>query len=150
MQPKRKLTLADYQTLAEFRYALRGFLRFSEDAARSAGLASQQHQALLAIKGFAAMGPITIGHLAERLQIRPHSAVELVNRLEASCLVRRSPSPRDHRQVHLKLTIEGEEILERLSASHREQLARMEPQWKRMLEILHQEPPPGAGGTGQE
>src|SRR5487761_1614906 len=78
----------DYQALADFRYGIRRFLNFSEQAARAAGIEPQQHQALLAIKGLPAARNATIGALAERLQIQHHSAVELADRLEARALLR--------------------------------------------------------------
>lgn len=71
---------SDYEALAAFRYALRQFLRFSEDAAATEGLSPQQHQALLAIKGFPGRDSVTIGELAEKLQVRHNSAIGLVDR----------------------------------------------------------------------
>ncbi|TIX36407.1 MAG: MarR family transcriptional regulator, partial [Mesorhizobium sp.] len=75
------ISQADYQRLSEFRYLIRRFLEFSQVQANEAGLTPRQHQALLAIKGFPGAGPVTVGDLAERLRIRHHSAVELVDRL---------------------------------------------------------------------
>src|SRR5512136_2658147 len=94
----------DYETLAEFRYAVRCFLRFSEDAAQSAGLTLQQHQALLFIIGYPGREQVTIGELAERLQIRHHSTVGLVDRLEEQGLVERTQNHEDKRQVFISLT----------------------------------------------
>ena len=131
-----KVTKAEYETLAALRHALRQFLHFSEEAARSAGLTPQQHQALLAIKGFPGRNSITIGELAERLQIRPHSAVGLADRLVSGRLATRRPDRQDRRQVHLALTARGEAVLERLSTAHREQLRRMGPQIGQLLERL--------------
>ena len=88
--PSRPLTAADYERLAEFRYALRRFLVFSEEAAKGSGLTAQQHQALLAIKGFG-RSPITTGELAKRLAIRHHSAVGLIDRLVAKSLPSAAP-----------------------------------------------------------
>lgn len=136
MKSKDKLTRAHYQSLAEFRYALRKFLRFSEDAAHAAGLTPQQHQALLAIKGFPGREHITIGELAERLQIKHHSAVGLADRLTREKYVRRDTDPRDHRQVRLTLTARGEDKLAALSTSHREQLQRIAPQLDNLLQAL--------------
>ena len=127
---------SDYETLAAFRYLLRQFLRFSEDAARNAGLAPRQHQALLAIKGYADSQPITIGKLAERLQIRHHSAVGLVDRLSTQGLLVRERSTEDRRQVFIRLTAKGIKILEKLSTAHREELKRIEPQLRRLLRHL--------------
>ncbi len=133
---KPKVTQAQYVALAELRYALRQFLRFSETAAHAAGLAPQQYQALLAIKGFPGRDRMTIGELAERLQIRHHSAVGLADRLVAKRQVRRVPDRNDRRQVHLALTRQGEALLETLSAAHREQWRRVGPQISQMLEAL--------------
>ncbi|HYX50470.1 MAG TPA: helix-turn-helix domain-containing protein, partial [Ktedonobacteraceae bacterium] len=81
MNPDDEISITEYQTLAEFRYQLRRFLRFSEQAARAAGLEPQQHQLLLALKGLPEGRKATIGALAERLQLTHHSTVELVDRL---------------------------------------------------------------------
>lgn len=136
MTNRRKITQADYEVLAEFRYALRQFLHFSEDAARAACLTPQQHQAMLVIKGFPGGGRITIGELAERLQIRHHSAVGLTDRLVSERYVRRLTDKQDRRQVRLSLTSRGEAVLEKLSAVHYEQLQRMGPQINRLLTRL--------------
>lgn len=137
MPAKNKITKEHYETLAEFRYALRKFLRFSEDAARSAGLTPQHHQAMLAIKGFPGRDHVSVGELAERLQIRHHSAVGLVDRLVAEKFVRRVPDEKDRRQVNLTLTRHGETVLENLSATHREQLKRIAPELGRLLGHLN-------------
>lgn len=127
---------SEYQALAEFRYALRQFLRFSVKAAESVGLTPEQHQALLAIKGFPGRERITIGELAERLQIRHHSAVGLVDRLSKQGLLIRDRSTEDHRRVFIKLTAKGAKILEKLSAAHKEELKRIGPQLRRLLKNL--------------
>ena len=119
---------SQYEMLAAFRYALRQFHHFSEEAAHAAGITPQQHQALLAIKGFPGRDCVTVGELAERLQLRHHSAVGLVDRLVAEKLVSRAPSARDRRQVFVQLTRRGENVLERLSSAHTEQLKRMGPE----------------------
>ena len=131
-----KIAKAEYETLAALRYALRRFLRFSEEAAHAAGLTPQQHQALLAIKGFPGRDYITISELAERLQLRHHSTVGLVDRLVASRLAARTRDPTDRRQVRLALTARGETLLEKLSSAHKEQLRRMSPQIELLLERL--------------
>jgi DNA-binding MarR family transcriptional regulator len=112
----------DYAALAAFRYEIRRFLNFSENAARQAGIEPHQHQALLAIKGLPSNQKATIGVLAERLQIQHHSAVELSDRLEASGLIRRVRNKVDRREVLLRLTPKGEKILGRLSSSHKKEL----------------------------
>lgn len=130
------ITKAQYVALAAFRYALRQFTHYSEEAAISAGLTPQQHQALLALKGFPGREQITVGELAERMQIRHHSAVELADRLAAEGLVRRKTSKIDRRQVRLTLTARGLAFLERLSASHKEELKRIAPSLHRILDEL--------------
>jgi DNA-binding MarR family transcriptional regulator len=132
----RSVSQTDYETLAAFRYALRQFLHFSEAAAEAAGLTAQQHQALLTIKGFPGKAQVTIGELAERLQIRHHSAVGLVDRLVAQKLVTRETAPGDRRQVYVGLTQRGEQMLEALSAAHREELRRIGPNLKQLLAQL--------------
>ena len=108
----------DYAALAEFRYALRKFLAFSETAAAAAGLTSQQHQALLSIKARSDGKGVAVGMLAERLLVRQHSAVELVDRLSRLGLVSRTPDSVDRRRVLVALTPEGEERLSALSQAH--------------------------------
>jgi DNA-binding MarR family transcriptional regulator len=112
----------DYATLAEFRYHIRRFIRFSEQAARSVGLNGQQHQLLLAVKGLPAGLRPTVGTLAERLHLRHHTAVELVDRLVDRGLVRRAPDQTDRRQVLVTITARGNTILRRLTRIHREEL----------------------------
>jgi DNA-binding MarR family transcriptional regulator len=130
------LSDADYQALAGFRYALRQFLRFSEDAAAAEGLAPQQHQALLAIKGSLDREQVTIGDLAEKLQIRHHTAVGLVDRLEAEGLVDRKISPNDRRKVLVELTRRGERRLSKLSSAHREEIRRIGPAFRALLDQI--------------
>ena len=129
----RPLTDADFERLAEFRYLLRHFLIFSEDAAEQAGLTAQQHQALLAIKGFGKAKPMTIGDLAERLGIRHHSAVGLIDRLLSKSLVKRKTGAEDRRQVLLALTPKADAQLARLSAAHRDELQRLAPLLQTLL-----------------
>ena len=117
-----RLTQSDYAALAELRYVIRRFLNFSEATARAAGVEPQQHQLLLAIQGLHAVGPPTIGLVAERLQVKHHSAVELVGRAAKSGLVRRTRSTRDRREVTLVTTQRGRNLLARLSLAHREEL----------------------------
>lgn len=122
--------------MAALRHSLRLFLHFSENAATAAGLAPQQHQALLAIKGFPGREQITIGELAERLQIQHHSAVGLVNRLAAEKYVVREASPEDRRKVLVSLTARGERLLAKLSAAHREELRRIGPGFRDLLDRI--------------
>jgi DNA-binding MarR family transcriptional regulator len=115
------LSAADYQVLAEFRYQIRRFLRFSEQAARRAGLEPAQHQLLLAVKAHA--GQPTVGELAERMQLRHHSVVGLIDRLAEGGLVRRNRAEGDRRRVSVRLTPKGEAVLRKLSVEHRAELA---------------------------
>src|SRR5689334_23499716 len=128
-----QLSKAEYELLATFRYALRQFLRFSEEAARAAGIEPQQHQALLAIKGFPERDQITISELADRLQIRHHSAVGLVDRLVAHELLAREPAVGDRRQVYVHLTERGEGLLEQLTMAHQQELRRLGPELRALL-----------------
>jgi DNA-binding MarR family transcriptional regulator len=112
----------DYQSLAELRYQIRRFLHFSEQAARKANVEPRQHQFLLALKGLPENMRPSIGILADRLQIRPHSAVELVNRLSKAGLVKRRRDRDDGREVLLELTAKGEAVLRNLSLHHRAEL----------------------------
>ena len=119
---ERTLTLADYASLAELRYQIRRFLHFSEQASRMAGLEPRQHQLMLALKGLPTNVRPRIGEMAERLQVRHHSAVELVNRLSAGGYVRRHRGGEDGREVLLSLTPKGEKVLRDLSLHHRAEL----------------------------
>jgi len=140
----------DYQSLADLRYEIRRFLNFSEKAARTAGIEPQQHQALLAIKGRSLGREITVGTLAERLQIRHHTAVELIDRLEAKGWIRRSPSQHDARRVTLRLTRRAHQLLRLLSVTHRDELRTAGPRLLRALQAVlrHRRPPrPGRART---
>jgi DNA-binding MarR family transcriptional regulator len=130
----------DYVALAEFRYQIRRFLRFSEEAARRSGIEPQQYQMLLAIKGLPEGSRGRIGELAERLQIEHNSTVELINRLEGQDLVHRARSTEDRREVIVSVTSKGEKILQELALHHREQLRTTGPQLAAALQLA-------AGGT---
>jgi len=135
--PPPQLTATDYELLADFRYALRRFAAFSENAAAGLDLMPQQHQALLAIKGTRKNAPgrrgLYVGEIAERLLIRPHTAAELVGRLARLDLVSREADPEDGRRVEVVLTARAERMLEDLSASHLEELRAMRPLLTRLL-----------------
>jgi DNA-binding MarR family transcriptional regulator len=127
-------TQADYRALATFRYALRRFSAFSEEAAMSAGLMPQQHQALLVIKAMSTedLAP-SVGDIAAHLLIRHHSAVELVNRLVRMALVRREKDPSDGRRVRVALTELAEIKLAALSSAHLQELKAIRPELVRLL-----------------
>jgi DNA-binding MarR family transcriptional regulator len=128
-----KVTKAHYETLAALRHTLRAFLHFSEAAAADAGLTARQHQAMLAIKGFAGRDHASVGEVAQRLHLRHHSVVGLVDRLEKRQLVRRAPSKADRRRVDVYLTARGEALLEKLSAAHLAELRQHGPELHRLL-----------------
>ena len=136
MPARRTITKAHYETLAALRHTLSKFLLFSQEEARIAGLAPQQHQALLAIKGFPERDYVSIGELAARLHLRHHSAVGLVNRLVQRQLVRRAPSPSDKRRVEVSLTARGEALISRLSAAHWKELQQLGPEIFRALDTI--------------
>jgi len=130
------ISLADFRALAEFRYQLRRFTRFSEQAVRAVGLEPQQHQLLLAVKGLPEGMIATIGTLADRLQIEHHSAVELINRLADKGLVERQRDDADMRRVLVRLTASGEALLHKLSVYHRAELRSTGSALVRSLEEL--------------
>jgi DNA-binding MarR family transcriptional regulator len=111
---RRAIRESEYAALAELRYRIRQFLRGSDQAAEAAGLEPQQYQMLLAIRGLPDPNEASIRRLAERLFLRHHSAVGLVDRLEAHGYVRRTPSSRDHRQLCVVLLPRGQRALKRV------------------------------------
>jgi DNA-binding MarR family transcriptional regulator len=115
MTDREGLQDIDYHALAEFRYQIRRFLRFSEEVAREAELEPRQHQLMLAVKGADLGEAPHIGYLAEKLQVRHHSAVELVDRLAKRGLVQRIRDRLDRREVHVRLTARGERTLAALT-----------------------------------
>lgn len=121
---------ATVQELARFRYSLRKFLRFSENAARSQGVTPQQHQLMLGVQGFTGRNSATISELAEFLQERHHSVVGLVERAEQSGLVRREQDEADRRVVNVYLTRSGREVLEELTRLHYEEARRLRGLWE--------------------
>lgn len=131
-----KLTTSSYRRLAAFRYEIRKFLAFSEQAAREAGIEPQQHQLLLALRGLPVGIRPTVGAIAERLCVQHHTAVALVDKLEARRLVVRERSAEDRREVLLRLTPEGEAILLTLSAIHQGQIAVVGPTMVSALQFL--------------
>ena len=127
------LHAVDYQALAHFRYQLRKFLSFSEAAAHKAGLTPQQHQALLAIKGFSSAEPVSVGDLAEFLLVRHHTAVELVDRMAKLGLLGRIVDDDDSRRIFVQLTRKGEQKLQTLSKIHFEELQAASPSLTKIL-----------------
>ncbi len=121
------------QALADFRYTLRKFLHFSEDAATEAGLTPQQHQLLLQLAAASPAARTTIAWLADRLTLRHHSVVELCTRCEDAGLITRGSDPHDRRLVVLRLTAEGSRILQTLTQAHARELHELGP---RLIESL--------------
>ncbi|MGY1809271.1 MarR family winged helix-turn-helix transcriptional regulator [Blastococcus sp. SYSU D00669] len=120
------LTKQDFEALARFRFAIRRYLRFSEETVRRHDVTPQQYQLLLALKGFPGREWATIRELADCLQLRHHSVVELVTRAQGQDLVQRTADPGDGRAVRVVLTSEGDQLLSRLAALHRDELRRMD------------------------
>jgi DNA-binding MarR family transcriptional regulator len=130
------LTQPDFKSMAELRYQIRRFLRFSENAARQAGIEPQQHQLLLAIRGLPEGLKPTVGVLAERMQLQHHSTVELIDRLVDRDLLCRLRATDDRRHVLVKLTHDGEELLEKLSLHHLQELQSVGPTFVKVLQSL--------------
>ena len=126
----------DFKAMAELRYQIRRFLRFSENAARQAGIEPQQHQLLLAIRGLPDGVKPTIGALAERMQLQHHSTVELIDRLVERGFLLRLRATDDRRQVLVKLTHEGEKFLQKLSLHHLQELQSVGPTFVKVLQSL--------------
>lgn len=138
--------LSDYQTIAEFRYQVRRFLRFSEEAALRVGLEPQQHQVLLAVRGMPSGRRARIADVAERLQIRHHSTVELISRMVDKGLIQRIQGKSDRREVSVRLTPRGSRILQALTLSHRDELRRAGPV---LVETLGKLTPPVPANDGR-
>jgi DNA-binding MarR family transcriptional regulator len=138
------ITKERLEAISEFRYRLRCFLRFSEDASREAGITVLQYQLLLHTQGFAGRDWATVSELAERLQAQPHGVVALVSRCEEAGLVRRMASDVDRRQVEVHLLPKGRKFLESLAIQHQDQLAEFTTSVKAAGEVLRQ-----GGSTGR-
>ena len=130
------LIAAEYEALAEFRYQIRRFLRFSEQSAREHGIEPQQHQLLLAIKGAPSEAQTGIAELSRRLMLRHHSTVGLVDRCGQAGFVYREPVPGDRRAVRVRLTPAGEAVLRKLSLAHRAELQAAGPELVRTLRTI--------------
>ncbi len=130
------LTKRDYEVLANFRARIRSFLHFSEEEARREGLAPQQHQLLLAVQGWPGRDWATVSELSEFLQIKNHSTVGLINRMTELELVCRKKSEIDHRSTEIRVTPRGEEVLNRLTVTHRRELLELSAEIREMLGAL--------------
>jgi DNA-binding MarR family transcriptional regulator len=134
--PQPDISLAGYRKLAEFRYRIRQFLRFSEEAARLSGIEPQQHQFLLAIKGLPEGTRPTVRAVSSRLCLRHHSTVELINRLVEHGAVKRRHSKEDRREVLVELTPHGEQLLRMLSVLHWDELQNSGPALSEALQAV--------------
>ena len=130
-----QLSDREYRSLARFRHALRVFQRFSEEAARAEGLTPSQHQLLLAVRGWDGHGAPSTSDLADLLQLKLHSVVELAQRAEAAGLVERAVDPADARRQLVALTALGSSKLAALSVLHRDELRRFRSE---MVDVLHE------------
>ena len=147
LQTTAHVSIAAYRRLAEFRYGLRQFLHFSEEAARDHGLEPQQHQLLLAIIGLPEGERPTVGTLSARMCLRHHSTVELIDRLcERGAVVRR-PGEHDRREVLIELTPRGEQILRKLSVLHWKELQVAGPALLEMIRKLVNTPRQRGGSS---
>ncbi|MDQ8182255.1 MarR family transcriptional regulator [Pelagicoccus sp. SDUM812005] len=137
--PKRnqaaQLKKEDYELLSEFRYRLRCFLGFSENAAIEHGVTPQQYQAMLSIHGFPGRDWVTVGELAEKMQIEHHSAGGLVRRMETAELAKKEASPDDGRVMQIRLTDKGLSILSKLIRVHQNELGLIGPN---LIDLLHE------------
>jgi DNA-binding MarR family transcriptional regulator len=120
-----RISKSDIESLAQFRYALRQFLRFSERASRQAGVSPQQHQLLMTIKGMRGRNWANVAEIAERLQVSHHAAVALVTRAQNLKLVKRAQGKEDRRTVQVSLTPKGEALIAELAELHHQELGRL-------------------------
>jgi DNA-binding MarR family transcriptional regulator len=138
----------NYKALAEFRYQIRRFLRFSEETARAGGLEPQQYQLMLALKGLPGDARGRIGEVAERLQIQHHSTVELVDRLARRGLIKRRRSGSDRREVFLEFTPRGDKLLQEMALRHRAELRELAPDLVAALKRVVRDTQTGRGPAG--
>lgn len=124
--PKTKLKKSEFETLSHFRYQIRRFLRFSEEAAHRYGITHLQYQLLLHVMGLPGRDWATVGELAERLQSHHHGAVSLISRCEKLGLVERRVGRKDRREVEVHLTPRGRELVNTVAAQHRDELLRLQ------------------------
>ena len=148
--PTRDVTLDEYRALARFRSTLRRFLAFSAAHARDVGIEPQQHQLLLALSGLAPAVTPTIGVLAEQLGVRHHSAVELVDRMEARGLVARVRGADDRRRVLVRFAPRGRALLRRLTLAHRAELRSIGPALVQALGRVLRPRPTRRGRRGRD
>jgi DNA-binding MarR family transcriptional regulator len=132
-KPDHYMSKDDLERLAEFRYRLRRYLRFSEEVTRRGRITPLQYQLMLQIKGFPGRETATVGELAERLQAKHHGVVSLISRCEAAALVKRSISRSDRRRVDVQFTKKGDKCLQQLAGLHRAELQSLQGQLTRPI-----------------
>ena len=137
------LSKADFEALARFRFGIRRYLRISEEIVRTHGVTPQQYQLMLALMGYPGREWATVQELADMIQLRHHSVVELIDRAQKQGLVQREPHPDDARAVRVSLTTDGEQTMSQLGALHRDELHRLgsalsQPFWED-LTFSHQD-----------
>jgi DNA-binding MarR family transcriptional regulator len=137
------LDTAEYRLLAEFRYQIRRYMHFSENAARAHGLEPRQYQLLLAVRGMPADRQPTIGEVARRLFLKHHTTVELVDRMVKLDVVRRERSMEDAREVRIRLTEKGQSVLRQLVILHRREIETRGAELARALSDAVANPLPG-------
>jgi DNA-binding MarR family transcriptional regulator len=134
--PVTDLSAEEYQALGDFRYQIRRFLRLSEEAAAKAGVEPRQYQFLLALRGLIQQKRVTIRDLAERMQLRHHSVVGLIDRLVERKLIERRRGEHDRRQVYIHLTARGDDLLRKLALYHQGELQASGPALVAALQAL--------------
>lgn len=139
--PESRVPDSLIHTLADFRFELRRFLHFSEQAAAAAGLQPQQHQMLLQVAGAPEDATVTIAYAAERLGLKHNSAVELVDRCVREDLLERAEDPADRRRALIRVTRKGHRILNRLSGEHARELTEAAPRLMRTLQHIQRHAP---------
>ena len=118
---RKALSKKEFETLSEFRYRLRRFLRFSEEVTRRNGITPLQYLLLIHVKGFPGRHWATVGELAERLQAQHHGVVALISRCEKLGWVERRQGQADRREVEVHLTASGERMAAKMAQLHRDE-----------------------------
>ena len=136
-----EVTTDEYRALAELRYRIRHFLREGDAVAQAAGLEPQQYLLLLTIRGLPAREEATIRTLAERLALRHHSVVELIDRLAAHGYVRRTRGREDRRRVLVSLLLRGQRLLEQVVRHRIGELRSNGHELVRAIDQLLEKPP---------
>lgn len=118
---KKTLSKKEFETLSEFRYRLRRFLRFSEQVTRKNGITPLQYLLLLHVKGFPGRNWASVGELADRLQAQHHGVAALISRCEKLDWVERRQGQADRREVEVHLTASGERMAAKMAQLHRDE-----------------------------